>query len=269
MSLARTALRLSTVLLLSNNATEPYPTIAKENVFDSRIDPRQLFKDRERKPLIVVYTDRDQGDPRSRNDKTPNLHRIVDLIIEISVTASAPDEEGTYYGPVATDSEVEASLDHLEDQVRRTLLHGTGPWAKLWRKVTIKVLSFDSDRFVEPDDGNVRYAVRRIAVEVEIKDDCVVRPHVQFDGDTVTPDAVMPAPLQAVVDALDQQGATSSHVSQVVAVVEGGGLPVPDSVPALERVRFYESEHRETNNEDVQKGPRPDGVAEVDFDHDD
>ncbi len=95
MALYRTALRLATLESLRPTALlktqGPWPTLAADRVFDSRLDPIEDLTKDQHKAVIVVYTEADLG-YGSQKRGGPPFRREVDLIFEISQIASAPSE---------------------------------------------------------------------------------------------------------------------------------------------------------------------------------
>src|SRR5579863_5703320 len=94
MSLSRLALRLAAFEALCPSklaATGPWPTIAGNRVYDSRIDllqgDQQLPEDLENKPVAIVYTERDDTHPYGEI-KYPAQERFCHLTIEIMIAAS-------------------------------------------------------------------------------------------------------------------------------------------------------------------------------------
>ncbi len=160
MALYRTALRLATLESLRPTALlktqGPWPTLAADRVFDSRLDPLlDLTKD-QHKAVIVVYTDEDLG-YGSQHRGGPPFRREVDLIFEISQIASAPSEaDPSVYiaGIPQTDAELEAELDRIETEIYFALLFasngatmnmaragGTPRVETLWRALTGRMVT--------------------------------------------------------------------------------------------------------------------------------
>lgn len=280
MSLNRMALRLATVVALTNNDTAPYPTLAEGRVFDSRADRQQLDEDRERLPIVMVYTDMDGG--TSSGPNATSFDRSIDLVVEISVCTWSETplgtEEAPVFGVIETDAEVEAMLDLLEHQVRVALL-GAGPWAQLWggrNGLVRKVTAIASNRFADAGETRLRFAERQIVFAITMPDDC--RPGVAVQAPSPAPpvDATpsLPPAIQALVtavnaanDALVAAGGTpSTYVTALVDLIETAGVPGPAVVPLLKTLRFVEADlggSLPTPGAHV----RPGGVAEITFDN--
>jgi hypothetical protein len=153
MSLARCALRLATVEALRPTALlvsdGPRPTIAKKCVFDSRLDPIEDLAVGESRPVVVVYTDDDEGSPGQKVGGPP-FKQLVELCFEVSVVASAPsDADPAVFvaGIPETDAELEASLDLLEAQIKFICFYG--PTGALWRDLSPLVRSLDKVRLLD------------------------------------------------------------------------------------------------------------------------
>ena len=102
----------------------PFPTLAKSYVFDSRLDPVEDLQVDEQRPVAVVYTEEDNGDP-GQTAGGPPFKRTVDLIVELSVVAKGPvpelQDDGTVTwvtaeGTAFTDAKLEGWLDRLETE---------------------------------------------------------------------------------------------------------------------------------------------------------
>jgi hypothetical protein len=95
MGLYRTALRLATLEALRPSgllaSDGPWPTLAGKHVFDSCIDPIEDLPVERATPVIVVYTEKDDGRSGQYAGGPPFL-QTVDLVFEISRIASIPRE---------------------------------------------------------------------------------------------------------------------------------------------------------------------------------
>lgn len=262
MSLNRLALRLATVLALSNNNSAPWPTMAEGRVYDSRLDPVEMLETADRKALIIVYTDGDKGTPQGAgsSDGVTGFTRTIDLVIEMAVAQPMLDE-GTDPGLVAlqTDSQLEATLDAFEMQIKNAL-RGPAPWAVQWKTLTRRIRTWDSARFAETDASRIRFSERRIVIEVEMADDCTPRVMAATNAPgqplTPPPDPVLPPAIANLVAAVTATGTSNAYVAGVLAVLTGAAnLTTPLMLPALRHIRFKER--------DRGGGLRPDGVADI------
>jgi hypothetical protein len=229
MSLSRTALRIATLEALrptaalvsdANPSGGPWPTLALAHVYDSRIDAVDDLAANERRPVIAIYTDEDNGDPGQKPGGPP-YKRVVDLVIELSVIARG-DFGGEYVAGVAyTDAELEADLDLIEAQSRFALHYG--PTGAIWRKLTgRKVIDIRSLPHRTSEEGD-RLAMRTLRIKMVIPDDC-------YDP-TPTGDetgyARLPEPLRGVVAAL----AATAYGAKLARGLAGAAPAMPAAVP--------------------------------------
>ena len=238
MSLNRTALRLATVLALSNNFTAPHPTIAEARVYDSKLDPIEGHDPEDLVPIIVVYTDDDNGSALSENNGGPQYRRSVQLMIELSIGIIKQSDTGQTVSLPETEPELEAMLDLFEHQVRFALADLTSRWTILWHDMAKRTRSWSSQRHAS-SEGSVRWAARQITAQVEIEDDCT--PEIA----TATPD---PAPipqhivaLLAAVDAdRDEDGNPKGHVKPLIDLLKQAGVPHTLTLDALKSIHMVE-----------------------------
>lgn len=271
MSLNRTALRLATVVALTNNVSAPFPTMAEQRVFDSRLDPAEIAEDSERQPYIVVYTDDDAGDELSTNNGGPPWGRTIDLVLHMAVGAygelvdSETGQTITGFGPIETDAQIEALLDLVEYQAERALFTG-GPWTETFLQLTKNITQKNSIRFGDPRDARVKYSERMVIYKVAMRDDWITDPPRTVSVPPGEPDLspVLPSHIQALVTAISVPG--SAYVAQTVETISAFGLPPAASVQAFQRMRIIEderdSQNRRTNPRS--QGDQP-GVAQADL----
>ena len=118
------ALRLAAVMAITNGYEAPFPTIARDGVFDSRVDPIEGGKIGDMAPIALVFTDDDDGESLSGNNGGPPFRHIVKLIFELSIGMvgqlidgqGAPlkdEQDKPILGllPIATEPELELMLD--------------------------------------------------------------------------------------------------------------------------------------------------------------
>lgn len=204
MSLSRTALRLATVEALRPHASiagnGPWPTIAGKRVFDTALDAFDILNPSNRAPVVVVYTDHDNGDPGQKAGGPP-FKRIVDLLIEIAVYVKAKDDDGTYaVGLPQSDAELEASLDLLDAQVRFALMYA--PSGLIWRNLTGSRVGDIRSLPLRSGQEATRLAMRTITMQVQVPDDC----YDAAPADVLTGNAALPQPLRGVIAALNAAG---------------------------------------------------------------
>jgi hypothetical protein len=172
MSLVRAALRIATVEALRPSAAlpdGPFPTSAGRHVFDSRIDPIDDLALEERRPVIAVYTEEDNGDPIAKSGPV-FYKRIVDVVVEMSVPAVYDLGEGeAVQMPAITDAALEFKLDLLEAQARFALHFApSGAW---FRKLAIlPAIDIRSLPHRTSEEG-VRLAYRSLRVQVQMRND--------------------------------------------------------------------------------------------------
>ena len=273
-ALDRTALRLATVLALTNNDTTPYPTMAEDRVFDSLPDPSQLdFSSQTRLPIGIVHIDSDRRRSANQQNGGNPFSADVQLLIELKVVQQAEydDDQAVAYGSPATDPELETALDLFEHQVCHALLAATNVWGNLWRKLAGRVRNWDSDRYHDPDEAMVRFVEREIAVDCEL----TWRDHVRHPASVITGDPLpdpLPRPIRdlvAAVDDAEQNGgyAPSDYVTGQVAVLNSYALPNAITLPELQRLRMFVDRDTELGGAGgtTPKGPNADGIAQIDF----
>lgn len=261
MSLNRTALRLATVLALSNNATSPFPTIAEGRVFDSRLDATQIVENGQRQPYVIVYTDDDAGDSLSTNNGGPPWGRSIDLVLHLAVGAHGVlinEETGEElptlgFGTLETDSELEGTLDLLEFQTERALF-GMGTWPELFQGAIIRAREKKSMRFGDPRDVSVKYSERMVIYRLDVKDDWITN---EEQATTTTgAAAALPPHIQDIVNAINGTTPGSAYVAQTVDAIEAFGLPAPVVLRKFLRMRVIEDER---DDQDRRTNPRSQG----------
>ena len=263
MSLERTALRLAAVMALANGFAEPYPTMARQLVYDSRIDPIQGVDRDELVPTIRIMTETDQGQSLSANNGGPPFERRVFLIIEISLGTLGENAEDGLIWP-ETEPELEAMLDLFERQVERVFLDGHSTWGAQLSKLCRRIEKWDSERFIERE-GNTRFAARQITAVIALP--LAEDPQVTlWSGEQPSaPAATIPAPLGPLLDLIvadEGSYAPSAQAMKDMLIAAGGEKPFV--LPRLERVRFIEADHG-GGNADGDDPARLDGIAESDL----
>lgn len=212
MTLARTALRLAAIEGLAptgTKASDAWPTIARHRVFDSRLDMLDDLAADERAPVIVVYTDTDDGTSGDPSGGPP-FKRFVDLVFEISVVAFA-EQEGSPetfvpYFPV-TDAQTEAALDLLEAGIAFALLKA--PTGILFQRLVRGKVPTTSSAPQRSSEEAVRVAMRTVTWRCQIPDDCFdMAPAALASGNDR-----LPEPLRSVVAGL----AATAYGQQIAA----------------------------------------------------
>lgn len=168
MSLRRLLLRAAWVRALSNGGAPPYPTIAENRVFDSRIGDLADFANRPILPMIAVYTDADEREQREKGDALGSFNRTIDVALEIAIgTWNAKNKS---FGLPQTDAELEALLDIMEAQIFRAIYSPT-PAASSLLKLIKSVDAWDSIPG-RTADGNNKISARKITIRCCVNDDC-------------------------------------------------------------------------------------------------
>lgn len=202
MSLVRTALRMAALNALKGGTPSTGPTLAKNRVYDSRINdfsPETYPADA--LPTIIITTDDDEGDGLSEQNGGPPFKRMVKLVMEFAmIQGFYVDGADTDFVPgyPATDAEHEASLDLLELQIAQRLAYDLDSKCALFRSFT-RVMKYDCHRQTLEDTG-VKIAARVLTWQVEVSDDQV---SIYKEG-TPSPTGldVLPLPLRTIAKSL-------------------------------------------------------------------
>lgn len=220
--LTRLALRLATVEALRPYKAlpnGPFPTDCGAFVFDTRIEPIDDLAIGDRRPVIVVFTDEDNGDAIEQGNGA--MKRRVDLVLEISIPAQGTNPADPDGDPVTgipiTDAELEAKLDLVGSQVRAALRGSI-----LWSGLVQKINDWDSTPHRTSEEG-YRLAMRTERLKVQIADDCVAAapaaPLVGLDR--------LPPKARAIANALDP----TSYGYKVLAGVADTAPTQPVATP--------------------------------------
>lgn len=170
MSVYRSLTRMAAVCALNNylNEDEPWPTLAGPNIFDSKIEAVEDIATDRIFPCVVVYTDYDK-DPWGKAGGT-HVDRFMSLTFEILVVQTVKDKAGTVHEEYSlecpsTDSEIETTLDALEQQIFRALTKG-GVASDLFNYICPKYHTVISRRGASVE-GGLRLAARQLTVEMK------------------------------------------------------------------------------------------------------
>jgi hypothetical protein len=263
MSLERAALRLATVMALTNGFKAPWPTMAQNRVFDSRQDQIQGLKLGQVVPMIVVYTDDDIGHAIANNQDGPPFDHETHLILEITLgqateyRAEGESDPVLVLIPPQSDPELEAAIDALEAQVMRVFRDRgmSGVWGAQLDTVINRIKSWDSKRFVD-HETSIRLVSRQITVAVRL---------VQPEDPTIGAGGpYIPEPYNGVLQAVIDDNGPYAPTAQVIQdQLSGNAPPTPYDLPALERVRLIEQDQAQKNEAGDAAGPRADGVAQA------
>lgn len=241
MSLARTALRLATILALSDKgdgSAEP-ATLAGKRVHDTLMEAEHLFGKDKPVPLVVVYTDDDEGPNRNAAGGAPVFDKTVALTLELACATTRETPEGVEIGMPQTDAELEAILDLLEYQCLAALTNPASQWARLWGRLTRGIVEISSSRVMDAKGEN-RMAARTVTLMVRGQRDCPVVPVPLDPGDDPpAPGGIadLPAPLRAVAEAVAvATDGNAKTVKDVVAYLMAMEIPHTALLPVLATV---------------------------------
>lgn len=234
----RLLLRALTVLALSRGGQAPFPTMAGEAVYDTRLEPITDIATEGMSPVILVYTDTDMRQNVNRNT-AGTWSRKVALIIELSICSvkKTPDGTGSFEW-LETSAEIEAMLDIFELQVEHAFADVTNPFAMQWSKLVKRFEAYESTPSRSAEQA-VRYAVRQLHFDIELATDC--RPSPAITAPETTPyldeeGVLIPGSLLPIyyLGALEQSIATEPFFEGVRSMLTGASLsPV---LPALKSV---------------------------------
>lgn len=186
MSLSRLMTRALACVALQQQADDAVsPTMAEDRVFDSRLDPL-VFRDfKKPMPGIIVYTDDDDGELQNYGSGGP-FRRFVDLRIELVIgsydTEIVDEENHVVFNLPMTDAQMEAQLDLFEMQVKWALYQLPGRVYTLAFAEFVKNIARVKSEATRDEDGNNKFATRRMLFRLEIPDDCppsvqAIEPH--------------------------------------------------------------------------------------------
>ena len=176
MSVNRLFLRTAAVAALTPMNANDRITFAGASVYDSRAEPVKNTEDDNDMPIIVVYTDDDEGSPLNINQPSGTMLRNVILRIELFIGTFVEEivdgNSGLAFAIPTTDAELEARLDMFESQVRSALLfRGDRTATNIFLKFVKKIGEYKSTA-VRDESGTNKMAMRRILISCEIADDC-------------------------------------------------------------------------------------------------
>lgn len=245
MSLSRLALRLAAIEALCPSllvAEGPWPTIAGNRVYDSRMDliegDQATLAEIEGNPIAIVYTERDETQPYGEIHY-PAQERICHLTVELLIAATGTvevenaDGSKTTVGSISapiTDRQHEALLDVLEGQVVQLLGRRVGEEmpnsAALYNKVAMEVRHIGSVPQRDADRA-IRYAARTLTLTIKMKADSW--PQNVMPGQPIpTGLNLLPEPLKTVAKEL---ASTSTGYALCQSIVGLMTAPVTRTLP--------------------------------------
>lgn len=231
----RLLLRAATVLALTRGGDGPFPTMAGEAVFDSKLMPVADISAETHLPVILVYTDADKRRNKDTN-AARTWERKLELVIEIAISSIKPGAQAEW---AETDAELEATLDLFEAEVETALFDPTSPWSAHWRKLIKSFESWESVPHRSAEQA-ARYAVRQIVIDVCVHTDCLPTPSTEAPQLPVTtdengvhiPGALLPIPYLLPFER--ETLATSPALESTRLLLSGASTqPI---VPALKRI---------------------------------
>jgi len=225
-SLIRAACRLQAIETL--NSDPVLDGMCQGRVYDSRIS---AFDHKDPVPTILVTTEETKGEAWSHQNGGAPFGLACDLVLEIamnSVGTFAFDPQGNPVEPyealgyAATDAELEADLDLLEERAIEILTRGETAAAQLLRTVIKRVPHVASSRFATDQTGE-KFAVHLVTLRVEL-----FTPEDADAFDVATgPYALLPEPLRTIAASSDPDGLPRSICDRLIARMS----PVPAPVP--------------------------------------
>ncbi len=165
MSFNRYIARIAAVQAISNFGVAPWPTIAGNRVFDSKIEPVEETQADQLVPVCVVYTDYDKNGWRLGQAQFGD--RMLTFTFELLVVQRQPGEgeEPDVLLYPETDSELESALDIFESQLGEALM-ADNVAANAFRYFTIRPIEVISRRGATVEGGR-RLAARQITLETK------------------------------------------------------------------------------------------------------
>lgn len=209
----RMALRAATIKALTNNGTAPFPTMAFNGIFDTKLTPIEHALADSQMPIIIVCTDVDRHMiPNSGGQGRGFNKRSIKLLLELAVGTFqkllSQDEDGNdvdlyEFNPVQEDFEMEAILDLLEWQVWRRLSDPYAETARDFHKLVVDMPEWTSAPARKADQANP-IAMRLIEIDCTVNPDCIPRAVPTAPGQTYTkpdPGKYLDIPWLADLDA--------------------------------------------------------------------
>lgn len=206
MSLQRLRLRAAFVRCLSNDGIAPFPTIADQRVFDTRIGEIEERKDA-LLPFIAVYTDGDQRQQLARGDPRPTFARTIDVVIELAIGTWGLEAGTMVFMAPETDAELEALLDLLELQIWSALFDQVSPHATAVQHLVKEWVGWDSIPGRSPHGTN-KITARQLTITCRVADDCI--PDESMSGPRPSAESIFPAYLAPLVEQIKTRPALGS-----------------------------------------------------------
>lgn len=247
--IGRLALRAAVINALTNGGQPPFPTIAANGVFDTKLTPVEHQISESQLPIILVYTDKDTHGVLNSGDGWGFTQRDITLMIELAVgkfqrmeytdphTKETLDLYKLDY--VQTDDEMEAVLDILEWQVWLALHNPYNPHSVALRKLVRRWNTWESTPARLGEQAN-SLAMRLIEAVVTINPDCLPRAAAVGPGQTHKPtsvDSYIDIPWLAALEQIIVENPSFETLREQLREAKTG---VPGTtVPTLTRLGVY------------------------------
>ncbi|MCT8970586.1 hypothetical protein [Microbaculum marinisediminis] len=241
MSLERTALRLATLLALTDagDGSGTHPTLAGRYWYDTLMEPVHEFGEDRTVPLGIVYTDADGGPNVERAGGGLTFDRSVELTLELVCATTRKADDGVVIEMPQTDAELEAVLDLLEYQSIRALTNVASTWGRLWGRMIRGITEIASSRVMD-SKGETRFAARTVTLTVRLPASCPVDVVALPPTNDPPPSGGigdLPGPLRLVAEAVAAaSGGQAKTVQEIVAYLMEAGVPTTALLPVLATV---------------------------------
>lgn len=252
MTLARTAVRLQAIELL--NADPVVGAACNGRIFDSRLAE---LSHEEPVPVIVVTTEETKAEGSRLSDSASPTEIACDLVLEIAMDAVAQDADGNVGTFIpATDRELEAALDVIEEAAIAAVIYGQTAPARLMRQaVILGVPEYKSSRFATDDTGE-KLAIRLVTLRVRLRSD---------DPDILNPPtgpfAGLPNPLRTVAEHLPAGSSALATCARIAGMLTGQAFVPFTGVDA----RISPATDRPADSAPIGTPGRPVGPSQPDF----
>lgn len=213
MNIHRLVARLAAVCAISNFSTSPFPTLAGNLVFDSRIEPVENISENVTFPAVVVYTDYERHG--WAHHSSAGRDRLLTTTFELLTAQISKKGDHFVVSLPASDSELETTLDVLEAQIVNAL-RADNVAANCWRYLMMRYEDVISRRGATAEGGQ-KIAARQITVEASV-------PRGPTDGS-------VPGPVAAFLTALETHPDFNDRVEAIRDL-----YTAPASMTAAERL---------------------------------
>ena len=240
MSLNRLMLRAAAIACLTKQPGDDYyPTMAGDQVFDSRLDNIEFDEEgRVELPILICYTDEDErvlfDKGRGWGEDMRHILLRVELAIGSFQTTITDGKKSIAYALPTTDAELEFMLDMFELQVQRAFENPLRPASQALREIIIERESWHSHVSRSGTDNN-RLAARTLTHRLRVRPDCMpqwtLNEIVPDDRIPVIPNAPYLNPLIKVLAKNPEYGG----IMDMLREIAGGGPSI--RIPQLRSIR--------------------------------